>query len=614
MADAPGTSAMRSRTGSTSGSMSASVSATAGSGGRARTMSASSSFSGGGAASGGGAFAARMELMAQRAAREVAASGDSTGADESSLEQFLQPLRFGDSTRLWDASWQGHLCAVRSGTPYSGLTCTAAPTVSGTTAATTNTATTAASNALLPPTPIAHGGSTFEIRPRLKYRASKTLRKAVRAALPGEDFPTESSAIEVNPHVAALAEAAETEREENMLELRRRHGDTLTYGQMVTLYCTISHRYIQSTTNRTSELEPSNLHVHMVDSPDQNAWFRVLPRFKVRSEGDAVRVNDQIVLESVATPGQYLHSSLARLPATTVLGGLVEVNLSVTRTAYTLRSHRSHSANPDMIAAGSIVQIFHKEITAYLAAEGMVGRTPTNGAHLRVRLPDDSRPNRALPPTSAATFWQIELAEAPLDGRNICWEEPVRLQHVGTQRYLALVNGSSGGGRSSSSSNGGGGGGGGYTVQLLTTPTPACEFILTPVVQESDEMPVGASARIRHRASGLWMHGEDAASTQFLRQPRITLARSSAVGGSEDGVGGPKRGSLSGGRRSSRSGQIAAAAAAATAAARNMGSLPEMGAADNSSLDVKCAAIVWDNAPLTRIQFTKERNFNGTYR
>ena len=41
----------------------------------------------------------------------------------------------------------------------------------------------------------------------------------------------------------------------------------------------------------------------------KHAQFRIMPRYKVKAEGDVVQVDDQIVLESVKSPGQYLHVS-----------------------------------------------------------------------------------------------------------------------------------------------------------------------------------------------------------------------------------------------------------------------------------------------------------------
>jgi len=71
-----------------------------------------------------------------------------------------------------------------------------------------------------------------------------------------------------------------------------------------------------------------------------------MPRYKVRSEGDYVRMGDQIILESVKTPGQFIHVSkkLESLgddysAETKVLCSYPEVDLSVLRDAFTVRPH-----------------------------------------------------------------------------------------------------------------------------------------------------------------------------------------------------------------------------------------------------------------------------------
>jgi len=39
----------------------------------------------------------------------------------------------------------------------------------------------------------------------------------------------------------------------------------------------------------------------------KDTFFRIMPRFKVRSEGDTVRYGDQIMLESIKSSGQFIH-------------------------------------------------------------------------------------------------------------------------------------------------------------------------------------------------------------------------------------------------------------------------------------------------------------------
>lgn len=97
---------------------------------------------------------------------------------------------------------------------------------------------------------------------------------------------------------------------------------------------------------------------------------------------------------------------------------MYEVNVSVKTTALKIIPHR-RPASPDpetqfkVLSAGTYVQLFHKEMSAYLAAEGSsfkFGQDDSaeqadvrENVHLRVREPDPRRPHRLLPPTSAVS-------------------------------------------------------------------------------------------------------------------------------------------------------------------------------------------------------------------
>ena len=66
------------------------------------------------------------------------------------------------------------------------------------------------------------------------------------------------------------------------------------------------------------------------------------------------------------------------------------------------------------IRGGTVIQLLHKEIGAYLAAEGSVVGGPLEDIHLRVRQPDPSRPSRAYPPTSAVSVRSSSQASCGL--------------------------------------------------------------------------------------------------------------------------------------------------------------------------------------------------------
>lgn len=156
-------------------------------------------------------------------------------------------------------------------------------------------------------------------------------------------------------------------------------------------------------------------------------------------------MEDQIALESVKTPGQYLHASLAAYEQLSEEGlpSLHELNLSVDQSSYIIKPFRFPRTieSSDTICGGDVIQMSHKEIGAYIAAEGLHSSVakPIEDVHLRIRAPDSSRPSRSAPPTSAVSFWQVEN-ESPANGTPIKWEDAgvVRFRHLTTQLYLSF--------------------------------------------------------------------------------------------------------------------------------------------------------------------------------
>ncbi len=154
----------------------------------------------------------------------------------------------------------------------------------------------------------------------------------------------------------------------------------------------------------------------------KHSWFRIMPRYKVHTEGDRIRMNDQvpihapqyirladscasqIMLESVKTPGQYLHVSAQSFGEIHPSHDSFEVNLSFQASAFTIYPHVGwKDYQPTHVRGGSVVQLFHKERDAYIAAEGNHLNPIIEDVHLRIREPDPTKPNRLFPPTSAVS-------------------------------------------------------------------------------------------------------------------------------------------------------------------------------------------------------------------
>jgi inositol 1,4,5-triphosphate receptor type 1 len=269
------------------------------------------------------------------------------------------------------------------------------------------------------------------------------------------------------------------------------------------------------------------MRIELEKSSSRSSWFRISPRYKIRSESEKIRFNDQasveaveyrsipqttkmlchgqirsphlththtaqVVLESTKTLGQHVHSTIVPLDDESVMPGCLELNIAVTPSVYTIVPHARTvvtDASPGTLRGGDVIQLFHKEISAYLAAEGVFNEpAPREGVHMRTREPDTRRPNRLLPPTSAVSFWQVEHESTPTSGDPIRWDAPVRFRHVPTQLYLTLLPGST-------------------TEEMdasLTRSGTGAEsvFSFLPVVREGQHVLMRSFSRIQHSTTG----------------------------------------------------------------------------------------------------------------
>nr|KAG5691428.1 hypothetical protein BaRGS_016344 [Batillaria attramentaria] len=121
----------------------------------------------------------------------------------------------------------------------------------------------------------------------------------------------------------------------------------------------------------------------------KHAQFWIMPRYKVKAEGDVVQVDDQIVLESAKSPGQFLCVSKALLGQQSVYCQSHELNLSVWQSGFTLyRKYVPSEDDGKKFKVGDPLQLYHKEMDSYLVAEGLFDDELTEDVHLRMRPVD----------------------------------------------------------------------------------------------------------------------------------------------------------------------------------------------------------------------------------
>ncbi|XP_033761182.1 inositol 1,4,5-trisphosphate receptor type 3-like isoform X6 [Pecten maximus] len=344
---------------------------------------------------------------------------------------------------------------------------------------------------------------SFEICVANRYKLNKKYRKLCSKL--NED--PENLSLRTNTTQAQLA--AQAENDDNNLEQKRQQGKKVVYGQVVQLKNSFSQKYIHVSTTKTSETESNNMAVELLDHNAKHSQFKIMPRYKVKAEGDVVQVDDQIVMESVKSPSSYLHVSKGTVGINSVYAKCHELNLSVQQSGFTIyRKHKPGSDDENKVKVGDVIRFYHKEMEAYLVAEGLFDQPLLEDVHLRMRPMDQTNPKTLFPSTSAVTYWQIELQDGPISGGILKWEQQCKIIHMCSRKYLT------------------------YTNEKKVTLTsdhedPRTVFRLHPVIRENDDIPVDSYCRIEHVVSGYWLH---AVMAEYKRKQETTSTDTKAMG------------------------------------------------------------------------------------
>uniref|UniRef100_A0A1X7VAJ0 Uncharacterized protein n=1 Tax=Amphimedon queenslandica TaxID=400682 RepID=A0A1X7VAJ0_AMPQE len=346
--------------------------------------------------------------------------------------------------------------------------------------------------------------ASFKIMAPNKYKAKQQLKQA--------QLDPESQ------EYRNALRAFKTEEAENKLEQKRHFGSRVLYGDSIQLQHVASKKFVK-VCSEASKTESNNLLVSLSEENFEECIFKILPRYKVRSEGDEVRYNDQLKIENIKNQGQYLHCSGPNHTLGTAKFNVLtdwyvfELNLSATESALTLIPHYSPFVNkhPDKaLRAGTCVRLFHKEDECYIVAEGSFAFAKESFASLKETIGDkrsdpiiedvhcrvrrvDSR-KHAAPSTSSNTYWQIEKQEDPRSGDVIAWRDRCRLKHLPTRCYLAVVEDM-----------------GQWKVTLKEKTSDNdldTIFSFSPLIEEGEEVLLESYALIQHRRSGQWLHLE----------------------------------------------------------------------------------------------------------
>uniref|UniRef100_A0A671NSP4 Ryanodine receptor 1-like n=1 Tax=Sinocyclocheilus anshuiensis TaxID=1608454 RepID=A0A671NSP4_9TELE len=197
---------------------------------------------------------------------------------------------------------------------------------------------------------------------------------------------------------------------------------TLLYGHAILLRHTHSGMYLSCLTTSRSLTDKLAFDVGLrEDSTGEVCWWTVHPASKQRSEGEKVRVGDDLILVSVSSE-RYLHLSYA--------SGDLMVDASFMQTLWNMNPVCSGCELAEgYLTGGHVLRLFHGHmdecLTIPAADQG-----------------DDQRRNAHYeggPVCShARSLWRLEPLRIGWSGSHMKWGQSFRVRHITTGRYLCL--------------------------------------------------------------------------------------------------------------------------------------------------------------------------------
>ncbi|KAM3601866.1 uncharacterized protein V6R79_020261 [Siganus canaliculatus] len=197
---------------------------------------------------------------------------------------------------------------------------------------------------------------------------------------------------------------------------------TLLYGHAILLKHTHSSMYLSCLTTSRSLTDKLAFDVGLQeDSTGEACWWTIHPASKQRSEGEKVRVGDDLILVSVSSE-RYLHLSYA--------SGDLMVDASFMQTLWTMTPVMSGCELAEgFLTGGYVLRLFHGHMDECLAIPGAdQGDDQRRVAHYE----------GGAVCSHARSLWRLEPLRIAWSGGHIKWGQSFRIRHITTGRYLCL--------------------------------------------------------------------------------------------------------------------------------------------------------------------------------
>uniref|UniRef100_A0A8C3L4N9 Ryanodine receptor 2 n=1 Tax=Chrysolophus pictus TaxID=9089 RepID=A0A8C3L4N9_CHRPC len=192
---------------------------------------------------------------------------------------------------------------------------------------------------------------------------------------------------------------------------------TLLYGHAILL----RHSYSNCKCNsNTIALYSQFLFLLLLNNDTGEAcWWTIHPASKQRSEGEKVRVGDDLILVSVSSE-RYLHLSYGN--------GSLHVDAAFQQTLWSVAPISSGS---EFAQGGDVLRLLHGHMDECL--------TVPSGEHGEEQRRTVHYEGGAVS-IHARSLWRLETLRVAWSGSHIRWGQPFRLRHITTGKYLSLLD------------------------------------------------------------------------------------------------------------------------------------------------------------------------------
>uniref|UniRef100_A0A672FC04 MIR domain-containing protein n=1 Tax=Salarias fasciatus TaxID=181472 RepID=A0A672FC04_SALFA len=198
---------------------------------------------------------------------------------------------------------------------------------------------------------------------------------------------------------------------------------TLLYGHAVLLRHSYSGMYLCCLSTSRSSTDKLAFDVGLQeDTTGEACWWTIHPASKQRSEGEKVRVGDDLILVSVSSE-RYLHLSYGN--------GSLHVDAAFQQTLWSVAPICSGSeVAQGFLIGGDVLRLLHGHMDECL--------TVPSGEHGDEQRRTVHYEGGAVS-SHARSLWRLETLRVVWSGSHIRWGQPFRLRHVTTGKYLSLL-------------------------------------------------------------------------------------------------------------------------------------------------------------------------------